>query len=204
MGRYFYIAEFIWPVGWTQWFGWQGQQHLRCLQAISPLQYSTKTSLFACFSYTTQPYFEVWSISWCMQVMGLLRRWVQGEAPAVSQLPLQPCRCNVLGSTQRPWEHKHHVFLFGSSENYLLLLWFCLLKVFTVQHESTVRCRLLIILTAHAYFWVPVSQWDGQHCTTSTSLGHTLCSKSYTPSHIRRAWERGVDAGSWMSAFGGP
>ena len=94
------------------------------------------------------------------------------------------------------------MFLFVPPKQYLLLLWFCLLNAFTVQHKSkepwqdiwSTGCNVtfivkLIILTAHAWFWVCASQWDGQLFTaiieTSHSRGLILCGKSYAPMHIR-------------------
>lgn len=44
--------------------------------------------------------------------------------------------CCVLGFISQPCQHKHHVVLFVSPKQYLLLLWFCLLKAFIVQHKS--------------------------------------------------------------------
>lgn len=108
------------------------------------------------------------------------------------------CRYFDLGFTSQPCQCKHHMVLFVPPKQYLLLLWFCLLKAFTVEHKSKQKQDIwsaalspLVILTAHARFWAFASHGDRQPYVaiigTSHGLGHILCLKSYTPMHIRGA-----------------
>lgn len=77
-------------------------------------------------------------VFWCMRFYpGCVYQLVQSQHHAagvtatasVSEWP-------ALGFISQSCQCKHHMFLFASQKQYLLLLWFCLSKAFTVQHKS--------------------------------------------------------------------